>query len=135
MLKYDSVHGIFDHEVKGCNDCKAIFVDGKEIKAFAEKASFCVLHISVELIPSCRGIAYRNRHDRRCIQHIVEIVTSVCSAAYIRRIQALVTVFIARILHSGLDHSLIVPVLQIINRRRIADIVIEAVGMPVEAVV
>jgi len=40
MLKYDSVHGIFDHEVKGCNDCKAIFVDGKEIKAFAEKASY-----------------------------------------------------------------------------------------------
>ena len=40
MLKYDSVHGIFNHDVKGCNESKALFVDGKEIKAFSEKAAF-----------------------------------------------------------------------------------------------
>ena len=40
MLKYDSVHGIFNHEVKGCNESKALYVDGKEIKAFSEKAAF-----------------------------------------------------------------------------------------------
>ncbi|MBQ7187780.1 MAG: type I glyceraldehyde-3-phosphate dehydrogenase [Kiritimatiellae bacterium] len=37
MLKYDSVHGIFNHEVAGCNESKAIFVDGKKISVFSEK--------------------------------------------------------------------------------------------------
>ena len=40
MLKYDSVHGIFNHDVKGCNESKALYVDGKEIKAYSEKAAF-----------------------------------------------------------------------------------------------
>jgi glyceraldehyde 3-phosphate dehydrogenase len=35
LLKYDSVHGIMDAEVKGTDN--AIFVNGKEIKAFAVK--------------------------------------------------------------------------------------------------
>ena len=37
MLKYDSVHGIFNHEVSACNEKKVLVVDGKEIKVSAEK--------------------------------------------------------------------------------------------------
>ena len=37
MLKYDSVHGIFNHEVSACNEKKVLVVDGKEIRVTAEK--------------------------------------------------------------------------------------------------
>ena len=37
MLKYDSVHGIFQHEVSGCNEEKILCVDGKKIRVFCEK--------------------------------------------------------------------------------------------------
>ena len=37
MLKYDSVHGIFKHEVSACNEEKILCVDGKKIRVFAEK--------------------------------------------------------------------------------------------------
>ena len=37
MLKYDSVHGIFKHEVSGCNEEKILCVDGKKIRVFCEK--------------------------------------------------------------------------------------------------
>ena len=37
MLKYDSVHGIFNHEISACNDSKLLIVDGKKIKVSAEK--------------------------------------------------------------------------------------------------
>ena len=40
MLKYDSVHGIFNHEVSADNEKKVLVVDGKEIKVFAEKAAY-----------------------------------------------------------------------------------------------
>ena len=40
MLKYDSVHGIFNHEVSACNEKKVMIVDGREIKVFAEKAAY-----------------------------------------------------------------------------------------------
>ena len=40
MLKYDSVHGIFPHEVSADNEKKVLVVDGKEIKVFAEKAAY-----------------------------------------------------------------------------------------------
>ena len=40
MLKYDSVHGIFNHEVSACNEKKVLVVDGKEIKVFAEKSAY-----------------------------------------------------------------------------------------------
>ena len=40
MLKYDSVHGIFNHEVCADNEKKVMVVDGKEIKVFAEKAAY-----------------------------------------------------------------------------------------------
>ncbi|MDD6031671.1 MAG: type I glyceraldehyde-3-phosphate dehydrogenase, partial [Kiritimatiellae bacterium] len=40
MLKYDSVHGIFNHEVSACNEKKVLIVDGKEIKVFAEKSAY-----------------------------------------------------------------------------------------------
>ena len=40
MLKYDSVHGIFNHEVSADNEKKVLVVDGKEIKFFAEKAAY-----------------------------------------------------------------------------------------------
>ena len=40
MLKYDSVHGIFQHEVSACNEKKVLIVDGKEIKVFAEKSAY-----------------------------------------------------------------------------------------------
>ena len=37
MLKYDSVHGIFNHEISACNESKLLIVDGKKIKVSAEK--------------------------------------------------------------------------------------------------
>ncbi|MCQ2402859.1 MAG: type I glyceraldehyde-3-phosphate dehydrogenase [Lentisphaeria bacterium] len=40
MLKYDSVHGIFNHEVSADNEKKVLIVDGKEIKVFAEKSAY-----------------------------------------------------------------------------------------------
>ena len=40
MLKYDSVHGIFNHEVSADNEKKVLIVDGKEIKCFCEKAAY-----------------------------------------------------------------------------------------------
>ncbi len=40
MLKYDSVHGIFKHEVSACNEKKVLIVDGKAIKVFAEKSAY-----------------------------------------------------------------------------------------------
>jgi len=40
MLKYDSVHGIFQHEVSGCNEEKVLCVDGKKIKVFSEKSAY-----------------------------------------------------------------------------------------------
>ena len=40
MLKYDSVHGIFPHEVSGDNAKKVLIVDGKEIKVFSEKSAY-----------------------------------------------------------------------------------------------
>ena len=40
MLKYDSVHGKFEHEVSACNEKKVLVVDGKEIKVFSEKAAY-----------------------------------------------------------------------------------------------
>ena len=40
MLKYDSVHGIFNHEVSGDNEKKVLIVDGKEIKVFSEKSAY-----------------------------------------------------------------------------------------------
>ncbi len=40
MLKYDSVHGIFKHEVSACNEKKVLVVDGKEIKVFSEKSAY-----------------------------------------------------------------------------------------------
>ena len=40
MLKYDSVHGKFNHEVSASNEKKELYVDGKVIKVFAEKAAY-----------------------------------------------------------------------------------------------
>ncbi len=40
MLKYDSVHGQFKHEVSACNEKKVLVVDGKEIKVFSEKSAY-----------------------------------------------------------------------------------------------
>ena len=40
MLKYDSVHGIFNHEVKADNAKKLLIVDGKKIRVFAEKSAY-----------------------------------------------------------------------------------------------
>ena len=40
MLKYDSVHGIFNHEVSACNESKVLCVDGKKIKVFSEKGAY-----------------------------------------------------------------------------------------------
>ena len=40
MLKYDSVHGIFNHDVKACNESKVLCVDGKKIKVFSEKSAY-----------------------------------------------------------------------------------------------
>ena len=40
MLKYDSVHGIFNHEVSADNEKKVLIVDGREIKVFAEKSAY-----------------------------------------------------------------------------------------------
>ena len=40
MLKYDSVHGIFNHEVSACNESKVLCVDGKKIKVFSEKSAY-----------------------------------------------------------------------------------------------
>ena len=40
MLKYDSVHGTFQHEVSASNEKKELYVDGKVIKVFAEKAAY-----------------------------------------------------------------------------------------------
>ena len=40
MLKYDSVHGIFNHEVSACNESKLLIVDGKKIKVFSEKSAY-----------------------------------------------------------------------------------------------
>ena len=40
MLKYDSVHGIFQHEVSACNEKKLLIVDGKKIRVFAEKSAY-----------------------------------------------------------------------------------------------
>ena len=40
MLKYDSVHGAFNHEVSADNDKKVLVVDGKEIKCFCEKSAY-----------------------------------------------------------------------------------------------
>ena len=40
MLKYDSVHGIFAHEVSACNESKVLCVDGKKIKVFSEKSAY-----------------------------------------------------------------------------------------------
>ena len=40
MLKYDSVHGIFNHEVSADNEKKVLIVDGKEIKCFCEKSAY-----------------------------------------------------------------------------------------------
>ena len=37
MLKYDSVHGKFNHEIAACNEKKILVVDGKTIKVFSEK--------------------------------------------------------------------------------------------------
>ena len=37
MLKYDTVHGIFNHEVSADNEKKVLVVDGKEIRVTAEK--------------------------------------------------------------------------------------------------
>ncbi|MGI6496172.1 MAG: type I glyceraldehyde-3-phosphate dehydrogenase [Kiritimatiellia bacterium] len=40
MLKYDSVHGIFQHDVSADNEKKVLVVDGREIKSFSEKAAY-----------------------------------------------------------------------------------------------
>ena len=40
MLKYDSVHGAFQHEVSADNEKKILVVDGKEIKVFCEKSAY-----------------------------------------------------------------------------------------------
>jgi glyceraldehyde 3-phosphate dehydrogenase len=40
MLKYDSVHGRFKHEVSGSNEKKELYVDGKVVKVFAEKSAY-----------------------------------------------------------------------------------------------
>ena len=40
MLKYDSVHGMFKHDVSASNEKKELYVDGKVIKVFAEKGAY-----------------------------------------------------------------------------------------------
>ena len=58
MLKYDSVHGIFNHEVSACNDKKILVVDGKEIKVSAEKdpAALPWKELGVDVVVESTGL-------------------------------------------------------------------------------
>ena len=58
MLKYDSVHGIFNHEVSACNEKKVLVVDGKEIKVSAEKdpAALPWKELGVDVVVESTGL-------------------------------------------------------------------------------
>ncbi len=58
MLKYDSVHGIFNHEVSACNEKKVLIVDGKEIKVSAEKdpAALPWKELNVDVVVESTGL-------------------------------------------------------------------------------
>jgi glyceraldehyde 3-phosphate dehydrogenase len=56
LLKYDSVHGVFDHEVKATE--KGIVVDGREIEITAVKSPTDLPHAKnrVDLVLECTGL-------------------------------------------------------------------------------
>ncbi len=58
MLKYDSVHGIFNHEVSACNEKKVLIVDGKEIKVSAERepAALPWKELNVDVVVESTGL-------------------------------------------------------------------------------
>jgi len=58
MLKYDSVHGIFNHEVSACNESKVLIVDGKKIKVSAEKdpAALPWKELGVDVVVESTGL-------------------------------------------------------------------------------
>lgn len=56
LLKYDSVHGVWEHEVKSGET--SIFVDGKEIKILAEKdpAKLPWKDMNIDIVLECTGL-------------------------------------------------------------------------------
>ena len=58
MLKYDSVHGTFNHQVSACNEKKVLIVDGKEIKVSAEKdpAALPWKELNVDVVVESTGL-------------------------------------------------------------------------------
>lgn len=62
LLKYDSVYGIYDHEVKATKE--SLIIDGKEIKVFAEKdpASLPWKELGVDVVLESTGV-FRKLED------------------------------------------------------------------------
>ena len=56
MLKYDSVHGIFDHDIKV--EGNFLIVDGKKIQIFAERDPSCITWgaLGVEIVVESTGL-------------------------------------------------------------------------------
>ena len=101
---------------------------------FTQPGAVWMVDIAIELIPARRGVADSHRDHRQPVQHIVEIVSSICAPGHVRRKKQHIAVLVGRIICPGVEYALIPPVGQIVHRSGPADIVIRAVRVAAKPV-
>jgi hypothetical protein len=82
-----------------------------------------IMYITVEFITTCRCITYGYGYYGNMIQNIIQIISAVRTDGYVRCVKAHLAVFVQRVLVTGINHTFITPVAQIIHRCRPAYIV------------
>ena len=86
-----------------------------------------MVDIAIKLIPARRGVADSHRDHRQLVQHIVEIVSSICATGHVGRKKQHIAVLVSRIIRPGIEYALIPPVGQIVYWSGPSNIVIRTV--------
>ena len=74
------------------------------------------MDIAVEFIPPRWSIAHGHGHDVLFVQHIIEIISAVWPLRHVRGIEAGFPLPVQGILIPGVDHALVAPVREILQR-------------------
>ena len=83
---------------------------------FAQTCAIFIMNIAIKFVLSCRSITYSNGNYRNLVQHVIKIVPSVRSHRNIRGIQTHFAFRVQRIGCLRINHTLISPVAQVIDR-------------------
>ena len=103
--------------------------------SLAQQSAVGVVDVAVELELPGGGIAHRHGDHALFVQHIVEVVPAVGALGDVRGVEAHAAVGVEGVLGLFVDDALVAPVAQVVHRGGPGDVVVQAVGVAVKAVV